>query len=200
MTNRKTDKPVIHYNDNAEVRTVTGWCCKTCNRYWGDEHMARYCCCTVRPCESCGGDCEKSYIKCKTCREKAAWEKWFAKPAVPWDGAFPIGIWGDDKYFFDADELIDYIAEIEAEIIDEAGEPLLGGVKFTTCRKLVPPDFSVNEFCCDTLAEDQEFADAKEIDETVNRLIQEGHPASFEMTGVRLNTADIVRWYKESQA
>lgn len=65
------ESPVIRYEDAAEQRTVTGWACKQCGRFWNqDEHMARYCCCTEGPCEECGARRDRHNRLCEDCRKK----------------------------------------------------------------------------------------------------------------------------------
>lgn len=91
----------IRYEDAAERMTVTGFACKTCRRWWGeDEHMARWCCATDLPCE-CGGRKRKSYTVCEACREKAAAERFAAKPRQQWDGKTPLYSETLQRYFFD---------------------------------------------------------------------------------------------------
>src|SRR3990167_1706427 len=158
----------IRYEDNAEQRTVTGWCCKTCNRWWDkDEHMARYCCSTERQCECGNGIARRGWIKCDACNNADRLARWLAKPEIEWDGEFPLGLWDDDQYFWNADELLEYVFEQiedndEVATLDSRWESL----QLTTCYETKAPHFEMNEFLCDVLGEDQEL-DTKAIDATV---------------------------------
>lgn len=183
----KSARPEIHYKDAAEVVTVTGWACKTCGRYWGrDEHMARYCCATSMLCE-CGQRHDKGWTKCRACRDKVDFDRWFAKPAIEWDGEFPVATWDSDHYFFDEDSLLEHIYDHFGEDMDTED---WSGIRLTTCRPTVTPSFDMNEFLCDNLPEDSEL-DADEINKTVNDWIAAQGVISWEPTGQRLDTESV---------
>lgn len=174
---------IVRSEDSAEQRTVTGWVCKRCSRYWGDdEHMARYCCATDFPCE-CGGRRSKPYTHCKSCREKHEYERWFAKEPIEWDGEFPVALWDDDRFFFDADELGFYLEEYELE---------LEYLWLTTCEPNNGRHFEMSEYLCDELPEEFDLDD-KEINETVNKWISGHAPFSFYVTGKRLSIESVKR-------
>lgn len=114
---RPDDKP---YETQAMQATTTGWCCKTCKRYYGvDEtarHCASYCCCTSRPCstEGCEGRAEKHYTACKPCIEVADRRRYASLPRKEWDGVTPLS---DDSgnFFWSSDEVESYLEECEEE-------------------------------------------------------------------------------------
>lgn len=180
----KKQKPEIRYEDSAEVVIVPGWACKICHRHWGkDEHMARYCCSTSQPCE-CGKRKEKAWTHCKDCRDKKDRERWEAKPVIDWDGAFPIGEWDSDKYFFNEDDLRDYLDDCSCDIAD---------LRFVTCEPNSGREFVMSEFLQDELCEDQEL-DEDEINKVVNDWIEKNAPFSWSMTtGQRLCNESVLR-------
>lgn len=178
-----TTTPIIRSEDSAEQRTVTGWACKHCGRFWGsEERMARYCCATDFPCE-CGGRRPKHYIRCDDCQRRQEAAKWAAKPEIKWNGEFPIGLWDSDRYFFDADELFGYLDEFD-------GEESIDDLRLTSCQETIGREFEMSEHLQDCLAEDQELDD-EEINRVVNAWIAEHKPKTYEMTGERLSIASV---------
>jgi hypothetical protein len=96
----------------AQIKTITGWV-SSCNRFWGgDEHMARWDGCTHQYCK-CGNEVERSRIICSTCSSKLQDEKYMAMPFKCWDGKGLLVIYGDDTYFNDEDEVLEYCEEHE---------------------------------------------------------------------------------------
>ncbi len=99
------------FEDAAEQATVTGWVCKTCRRFYGnDERTARWCCASDMPCQ-CGARVVKHYTKCEPCREKAETAKWEARELKPWDGDAPLYSETLDRYFFHPDDVLEAIHE-----------------------------------------------------------------------------------------
>lgn len=194
-TDNKTERSP---EDAAEQRTTTGWCCKHCNRFWGkNEHMARYCCSTHSYCE-CGAKATKGWSKCDSCRDKERFEQWQAKPCVAWDGSFPVGDWGGDTYWFDEDQLRDYLHEQACEQFD-CEEPtdsqlieVLESEQVCTCEPNNGRCFEMQEYLCDDLAEDQTL-DCKDIDKVVNDWIAANAPFSWSMDGGKIATADLIK-------
>ena len=91
----------------AEHRTnISGWACKTCGRFYGDEggaeRAARFCCQKDHACETdgCKNRAERSYIICDPCRDLARVKRWEALKEVEWNGETPLGLEGEDKDFF----------------------------------------------------------------------------------------------------
>lgn len=188
------NKNGIPYEEAAHVVTATGWACKTCSRFFGTdqytpadghgaEHMARWCCASSMPCK-CGGRIEGGYTICEACRNKQREADWLAKPEIEWDGEFPLAVWDDDRYFFDADALYEYVDDI----IEDGGNPL--GLKLTTCKRADVRQFEMNDFLCDDLPED-ETLDCEEIDKTVNDWIAANQPRLFYPTGERISQASL---------
>lgn len=202
-TKKPIDRP--YDGDVAERRTVTGWVCKTCNRFWGDdEHMARYCCCTSRSCgtEGCAGRCEKHYTKCETCRELSGLERYLAREVVPWDGKCMIALDSNDRYFSDAEEFLDYVVGCRdpGDFTDEEAErpptaEEIEAVRPMETAMMRPRHFSVSEFCEEMTTEDgeQHFrGNPAEIDEIVNKWLAENGPQLWEATRRRLDPKSLI--------
>lgn len=201
---------VIRYEDAAELVTVKGWQCKRCQRFWGvDEHMAKWCCATELPCDECGGrNPDKHYTCCGECRSKRVakkWEELYAK-AVEWDGkTYPIFSDSHDRYFFDEDELSDFLYDNSLPPdIDERLVPLLkksaieiaAECRFRLCTPNNGRSFDMNEFLCDDLAEDHEV-DAREVEQVVNDWIKENAPFSWNGNGKAIKYECIAKFYEE---
>ena len=107
---------VIHYDspEAAVFKTgIEGWVSAD-GRFWGkDEHMARYCGCTHVKCQGCGNYTEKHWTHCEDCRTKNADERWNALPYQKWDGNTPICTWDGHHYFFNEEDLIEWLYENE---------------------------------------------------------------------------------------
>jgi hypothetical protein len=114
------DKKIVMYESPEAATYVTnieGWI-DINRRFFGKgedgEHMARYSSHTHKICE-CGGKMEKGYTKCPKCRHKSAVERYNALPFKEWDGKDPICTWDGDKYFFNENDLIEYMEYDEDE-------------------------------------------------------------------------------------
>lgn len=107
----KETKQVLYTSDDAAkfVTNISGWIdCRS--RFWGnDEHMARWSGCTHVVCPNCGKPTQKTYTICSDCREKRAIERYKAKERKEWDGNTPLYSETADEYFFDQDDLNDYL-------------------------------------------------------------------------------------------
>lgn len=174
MPHVSREKAILRYEDSAERLTVTGWCCKTCRRFWGeDEHMARYCCANDRPCE-CGGRVEPHWACCKDCRRKQRDASWAALPRVEWDGETPLCVWDDDRYFFSQDDVV-YYAE---SLMDKGVDPL--SIRLVLCEPAAPPNFDMTDFLQDVLPDDSDApAGYEAVEKTVNDWIKSKSPLSW---------------------
>jgi hypothetical protein len=113
------EKKIIMYDSPEAARevTLTGWISST-NQFWGkDEHMARWAGCTHLKCE-CGSTMEKSYTRCPECRHKSAVERYNALPFKEWDYKEPVCTWDGDTYFFNIEDLDEYMEDSELKEID----------------------------------------------------------------------------------
>lgn len=167
------------YESCGRQVTVTGWVCDKCRRFYGSgedaEHLARWCCCSDRPCHTpgCGGRADKSWIACPSCLSKKDLDRFMAKPRVEWDGITPL-VTDDDRFFFDADSLGDYLADLPAEDREI--------VRLEVCRPTNTSEFYMSEFLQDSLPEDFDL-DEDEINATVNRWIKDNGPFAWEGSG-----------------
>lgn len=173
------------YEAGAKPASMAGWACSQCRQFFHYEGGAKACCTHVRQCSGCNTLFRDTipYSSCPDCRSKQEKELWEAKPIEEWDGKFPLSLWRDDKYFWDADDLLDYIEEIS----DEAADSL----QLVACEIQPPSLFEMSEFLCDDLAEGQEV-DSVEIDKTVNDWIAANKPPVYWSTDRRLDPLAVL--------
>jgi hypothetical protein len=108
------DKTILYDSEEAaQFKTgLSGWV-DSKGTFWGKhEDMARYSGCTHKICE-CGNPMQKHWLRCEECREKRDIEKYDSMERKEWDGETPLYSHSADRYFFDADELLDYMEEYE---------------------------------------------------------------------------------------
>lgn len=203
----------LKFEDAAELVKVEGWACKKCGQFFGvREDIARNHCSTDAPCSSCGGrKREKYYTSCGECRTKQEAERWKERysKAIEWTGVdYPIYSESDERYFWDEDELFEWIDD---QVVTMAGlaelteviEPLtaldvVSAGRFVSCSPNNGRSFEMNEFLCDDLAEDDEV-DADDIDRIVNDWIAEHAPYSWAADGPPLQIESIVRIYESGK-
>lgn len=193
----------LPFEEAAHVITTTGWACKRCGKFYGDdstpasgsrealpsdrcEYMARWCCASSLPC-ACGGRMTSIYTVCDACRLKAKNDDWNAKTPVEWNGEFPIAVWDDDKYFFDADALYEYVDDL----VEDGGN--VDDLKLTKCKNHEPREFELAEFLSDDLPEDFELPKgaAADINDDVNKWIKSHVPSLWFGTGERISRASL---------
>lgn len=86
-------------------------------KYWADR-ISKDSLATHSDCESCGIEFKKNYTYqrlCGSCKTKAEWEKYKKLELVEWNGSDAVCLYGDDKYFFDKDDILEYCEENEIE-------------------------------------------------------------------------------------
>lgn len=76
-----------------------------------DEESARAFGATHKRCSKCDAIVPRGYRLCDGCRHVETVARWEAMPLEPWDGASPLVLFGDDRYFFDEDAVLDYCDE-----------------------------------------------------------------------------------------
>lgn len=103
---------IIHYNTPNLVKQCKqdGWTTSDGSTF-KTEHIARYYECTHRKCKSCNNDTPKIYSLCEMCRESNDITKYNSYSGIQWDNIIPIYSESHDEYFFDQQELLDYIDE-----------------------------------------------------------------------------------------
>lgn len=181
---------VIRYEDAAEHLTnIVGWVCKKCQRYCGnDEHLARWCCATDKPCPCGGRNTDKHYTVCAACRSRSDLERWLKRPRVEWDGETPLATAGD-RFFFSADDLGDWIANNtewppSREFIED--------LRLTLAEECEPHTFDLSNITEDLLPHDRDLPEgAAEVEEAVNDWLQKHRPWSW-VAGIKAVTAESV--------
>jgi len=181
---------VIRYEDNAEMRTVTGWVCKTCSRWYGYDddarHMASYCCCTERPCE-CGGRAEKSYIKCDECRRKSDSARYYAREEKPWDGKTPLCCDDADDWFFSLDDLLDHL-ETDSPTVEQ-----VEALRLIIAVPHHPGFFDLSEHLMDYVCDDADLpGDYEAAEKAINDYLKENEPLSWTHGKYRPSVASIL--------
>lgn len=174
------EKKIFYNSDEAaKLVTVTGWVSSDGRFFGKDEHLARYAGSTHSFCE-CGTEIPtKSYTKCESCRNKAQVEKYNAMPFQEWDGKAPVFCLGHDKYFFDVDDLTDFIAEYED---DNNGERPSLMLVLCDPQEL---NFVDEDYWCDIMPENADGLDdvaSKELMDaldSLNKIIANHPPVSW---------------------
>lgn len=165
-----TDKPVVMYDSDeaAHKETREVWVSRG-GKVCDDEGIARYIGCTHRRCPKCGTvNSIRSY--CKTCRDAEMAAKFDTMPRKEWDGKTPLVIFDDDRYFFDADALLDYCA-------DQGVQPQ--DVRLCLCEPVHGRHVD-DDFFCDDLPEDGDVPDAiAEAMEAFNAVVTAAGPLSW---------------------
>ena len=135
------------------------------------------------------------WCACSECLERTCRESWYNKTAVERDGQFPVGLWSDDKFFWNADDLFEYLYERHEE---SNAEPFLGSdqellatideVWLTRCRPSEPRHIDLMDHLNDDLPDDCDElpTGGAEVEEAVNKWIESVSPLSWHMTGQRL--------------
>lgn len=100
----------------AERSTAHGWRSRH-GRFFEDgpqaENLARYDGCTHMLCRECGALVEKPYMLCPVHEAMEEKERFAKCEKTPWDGVTPLVIFGDDRYFWDVEGLLDYCLDNE---------------------------------------------------------------------------------------
>jgi hypothetical protein len=150
-----TEKIIMY--DSPEAATfktdISGWVASDGRFYGKDENIARYAGCTHRTCP-CGKIYSKGHVRCDSCQSKLDSDKYYALPVEDWDGSEPVCVYNDDTYFFDEDSLLDWMADLKADL----GENEEAEVQIVKCArgKLHTIDY---DNWCDDLPEDGELPD-----------------------------------------
>lgn len=166
---RKHDGEIVRWEDAAETVTITGWKCKKCGMFYGDdERAARYCCHTDAPCK-CGNRKQRHMVYCGECYHNDKIDRWnktaqveaekMPMPNSPWS------ILDDDEYFFDCDSFLEWC--VEHEVKPSECFPIL-------CRQHNPPAFNLSEWLDDYLpGEEREMVGSREDIEAVENAVND---------------------------
>ena len=162
------------YVDGHAVRkTVEGWACGKCGRFFGgDRGVAEYCCATTRRCEKCGGPCSnKFYSLCRGCQDVRDATKHALRKRAPWDGKCMIYSEEWDRWFADPEMAVDDIPEGDTEAFESA--------RFVLSKPDNGRTFCMEEFLDGSTPEDGEIVGAGEINAIVNKWIADHAPYSW---------------------
>jgi hypothetical protein len=158
----------------ASIKTVTGWVARTGEYCGNNEHMARWCGCTHKRCETegCQSILERSdFTICSECRHKKSLAKYEARPRAAWDGVSMLYSDACDEYFSDPEEALDFAEDHYKSLAD---------LRLIIC---VPNRLSAiyEDHWHDELPEDGELPDGVAIAlESLNEAIAESGPSSWE--------------------
>lgn len=147
-----SDKSAIVMRDSPEAATyrtdISGWVSRD-GRYYGNdrgaEATARWAGCTHVACERCGATTEKSWTKCRGCRDLMERERYDARPKAEWDGEAYLYSEALDRYFPDMEEAEDTLEEGQR----------LADLMLVICKPNHVPQLEP-DYCCDELPDDGE--------------------------------------------
>ncbi|MDD0974935.1 hypothetical protein [Pseudomonas fontis] len=193
------EEKVVMYEspEAASFQTVTGWVDPS-GRFWGnDEHMARYCGSTHRHCEkNPEHPIRATSGRCETCHSESRATKFEAMPKRVWAGE-PITDYDGDRYFFDEEDLCDYLVDYEID---------LGDLKLVFCTPNYPGQIDPNDHFCDDLPEDGELHDEQILAafELLNEMIRKSPPLSWspgnEAVELSQSFLDMIKHEREEAA
>ena len=172
------EKVILSTSDEAaRYVTVSGWV-DSGGRFWGnDERMARYSGATHMVCE-CGTVHEKTYTKCKVCRDTARLERYLAMPERPWDDGDPLYSDAGDTYFFSPEELVNYV-------LDES-DRTYESLRLRLCKPNHARQIDGSDYFSDDLPEDGDLPpQLEEAFEALNAVIREQGPLSWSPVDAR---------------
>lgn len=188
------EKPIIMYDspEAATYRTdIKGWVSRD-GLFYGDnpssERGARWSGCTHQTCE-CGQVHDKSRTKCRSCIGTESTEKYYALPMVEWDGITPVATFDDDKFFFDEESVLDWMADLKH---DAGMEDVEVQLVLCTPQKL---HYISDDNWCDDLPDDGELPDevAQKLEE-LNEAIKRAPVVSWWAGTTRINVDSL--WEK----
>lgn len=171
-------KPVVvmyESDEAASIQTVTGWVDRN-GRFWGhDEHMARYCGSTHRICSKNpehGSHASNGW--CEKCWQESRLKQFQSLEKKPWTGE-PLVIFDDDKYFFDAESLVDHCQEHNV---------LPSELQLLICEPNYPREIDMNDHCEEIIPDGGDHHDIPEAiwlaAEALNKAIRESEPVSWQ--------------------
>lgn len=102
-------------DESASLKTVTGWVSRHGRFFGTDERTARYDGSTHCPCDECGTPVERSWTRCKDCRERVSLERFLARPVKPYESGM---VFADayDRYFHDLDDAVEWAEDEGLEL------------------------------------------------------------------------------------
>lgn len=169
------DIQILNTSDRAaEFRTdISGWVDRH-GRFWGeDERMARWSGCTHLICPECGKVMSKNYTLCSECRNEKSVGRYKARESKLWDGITPLYSDACDRYFFDWDEVLEYLNEIDQQ------EESFGVLRLLICSPIRLRQVD-DDYFCDELPEGGSLpSDVVEALADLNEVIRRQTPVSW---------------------
>ena len=163
----KTETEVILPSDPRAAHYVTdikGWVSRDGRFYGNDERLARWAGSTHNVCDACGAVTERPWTHCAPCRARSKAERHAKRETKPYNGE-PIYSDAIDKFFFDEDELLDYLADDDAVPLND--------LQLVFCKPQFAREIDT-DIWCDELPDDHEVPGwLTEAVETLNQTIRE---------------------------
>jgi hypothetical protein len=185
MSQEKPEKIILPESVEAAhfQEGISGWVDRGGN-FWGkDERMARWCGCTHVHCKDCGTVISRGYTLCDPCVIRRDIEKYNGLEKIDWDGETPLYSHASDKYFFDAQELHDYLEEED----DRTPEDMRLVLCTPNRLRQIDEDYFVDE-----LPEDGELpAEIAGALEVLNKAIREHEPVSWSPSDKAIRTESL---------
>lgn len=169
---------------------IDAWKSRTGSIYYGKnaEDDARFDGCTHQKCVVCGAVYARLNFshKCYKCWDDTLRDRYFSLPEVEWDGSWPLSVYFTNKFFFDAEELREYLTQTD----DLKAE----NIRLVTCRPLYGPTITTDIFE-DHLMGGREIDDPKILEaiENLNKAIEAHGIFSYEQIRVRVNGQKVAR-------
>jgi len=179
---QQDDKDKIVLPDDpiaATQQTMTLWVSRDGLAYV-DEAMARWRGATHVPCSKCGSPAEKPYTYCSACRDKLRQERFDSLEVVEWDGTSPLMEFESDPFFWDMDEVEEYLYNCLSE---EGTDFDPASFRLVLCEPCPPPQVDLDALFEESLPEDKSAADLPqaiwEAAEALNEAIKKYAPYSW---------------------
>ena len=189
----------LPYEAAAEfaTRPLAGWFCLSCQNFWGDfqaaEHAARLCCAKDVPCKCGRARHVPTRTRCDQCDQDAETRWWNALPVAKWEGEFPLAMWKEDLYFWDAESLANYLGDCRLKEAEELTDEDLNAFRLVVCDRMDPPPFDISKHLEDFLGERGEIPAPfeKQINAYVNEWMKTNVPKAYIGSDRKLSMADL---------
>lgn len=156
----------------AQLKTIEVWVSRLGGVYENNalgERDARHMGATHRQCKNPQHPPTFKNLLCKICADDEKTRKYNEMEGKPWDGVLPICPIDGDEYFYDYDDLVDYLAGcITPEYPDlNSMKELITGLKLVHCKK----NFFSEIDACDLFESDLRGLEEAEVpDELLNAV------------------------------
>jgi hypothetical protein len=192
------EKFLYDSDDVASYKTgIHGWVDRH-GHYWGkDEHMARWSGCTHKKCE-CGNVYDKNWTKCLKCRQIAEKDRYNKYERINWDGETPLYSHSHSEYFFNDEELIEFLSE-QLEEYENINLEDIDNFMLVVCKPNYFYEVDIDYFQ-DVLPDDEcEIDDEiKKAMDHLNEIIRKQPPASWSPGNKVPYNYEILELYKNN--